>query len=86
MQHFSSLLDDMAIDAIDVLFLDVEGAELSVLQTLNFHRHPVHILVVERPTPAVTRLLEASGYNDLRVTYDSGGDRVFVSSRLPYNL
>ena len=32
------------------------------------------------------RLLEASGYNDLRVTYDSGGDRVFVSSRLPYNL
>ena len=85
-QHFSSLLDDMAIDAIDVLFLDVEGAELSVLQTLNFHRHPVHILVVERPTPAVTRLLEASGYNDLRVTYDSGGDRVFASSRLPYNL
>ena len=59
----------------------VEGAELSVLQTLNFHRHPVRVLVVERPTPAVTRLLEARGFNDLRVTYDSGGDRVFVNSQ-----
>jgi hypothetical protein len=29
-----------------------------VLQTLNFHKHPVRILVVERPTPAVTRLLD----------------------------
>ena len=80
-RRFSSLLDDMAIDTIDVLFLDVEGAELSVLQTLNFRRHPVRVLVVERPTPAVTRLLEARGYNDLRITYDSGGDRVFVSGR-----
>ena len=79
--RFSFLLDDMAIDRVDVLFLDVEGAELSVLQTLNFHRHPVRVLVVERPTPAVTRLLEARGFNDLRVTYDSGGDRVFVNSQ-----
>lgn len=75
--RFSTLLSDMFIDKIDVLFLDVEGAELSVLQTLNFKRHPVRVLVVERPTPAVTRLLEARGYNDLRITYDSGGDRVF---------
>ena len=80
-RRFSSLLDDMAIDKIDVLFLDVEGAELSVLQTLNFIKHPVHILVVERPTPAVSRLLTARGYDDLRITYDSGGDRVFVNSQ-----
>ena len=75
--RFSTLLSDMFIDKIDVLFLDVEGAELSVLQTLNFKRHPVRVLVVERPTPAVTQLLEAHGYNDLRFTFDSGGDRVF---------
>ena len=75
--RFSTLLSDMFIDTIDVLFLDVEGAELSVLQTLNFKRHPVRVIVVERPTATVTRLLEARGYNDLRVTYDSGGDRVF---------
>ena len=78
---FSSLLSDMFFDKIDVLFLDVEGAELSVLQTLNFRKHPVRILVVERPSAAVTRLLEARGYDDLRFTYDSGGDRVFVNSR-----
>ena len=75
--RFSTLLSDMFFDTIDVLFLDVEGAELSVLQTLNFKKHPVRVLVVERPTAAVTRLLETRGYNDLRVTYDSGGDRVF---------
>ena len=76
--RFSTLLSDMFFDAIDVLFLDVEGAELSVLQTLNFKKHPVRVLVVERPTPAVAQLLAARGYNDLRFTYDSGGDRVFV--------
>jgi len=75
--RFSSLLDDMFISKIDVLFLDVEGAELSVLQTLNFERHPVRFLVVERPTHEVSQLLAAHGYSDLRLTYDSGGDRVF---------
>ncbi len=74
---FSTLLSDMDIGKIDVLFLDVEGAELSVLQTLNFQRHPVRVLVVERPTPAVSRLLGMHGYEDLHITYDSGGDRVF---------
>ena len=80
-RRFSTLLSDMFVDAIDVLFLDVEGAEHSVLQTLNFQKHPVRVLVVERPTPAVSRLLKAHGYDDLRITYDSGGDRVFYNSR-----
>lgn len=75
--RFSSLLSRHGIGKIDVLFLDVEGAELSVLQTLNFQKNPVRFLVVERPTPAVSQLLAARGYEDLRVTYDSGGDRVF---------
>jgi hypothetical protein len=78
--RFSTLLSDMFFDKIDVLFLDVEGAELSVLQTLNFKKHPVRILVVERPTPAVAQLLKARGYNDLGFTYDSGGDRVFFGA------
>ena len=77
--RFSTLLSNMFIDNIDVLFLDVEGAERSVLQTLNFKKHPVRVLVVERPTPEVSQLLTARGYNDLRITYDSGGDRVFYN-------
>lgn len=80
-RRFSSLLSDMFIDKIDVLFLDVEGAEHAVLQTLNFQKHPVHVLVVERPTLAVSQLLASHGYDDLRITHDSGGDRVFVNSR-----
>jgi len=79
--RFSALLSDMFIDKIDVLFLDVEGAELSVLQTLNFKQHPVRVLVVERPTQEVSQLLKAHGYDDLRFTFDSGGDRVFFASR-----
>lgn len=76
-RRFSWLLSAHGIGKIDVLFLDVEGAELSVLNTLNFQKNPVRFLVVERPTPMVTRLLQARGYDDLRLTYDSGGDRVF---------
>ena len=79
--RFSALLSQHGIGAVDVLFLDVEGAELSVLQTLNFQKHPVHILVVERPSAAVRRLLAARGFDDLRITHDSGGDRVFVNSQ-----
>jgi len=75
--RFSTLLGRYGIGKIDVLFLDVEGAELSVLQTLNFQKNPVRFLVVERPTPAVSQLLAARGYEDLRITHDSGGDRVF---------
>ena len=71
----------MFIDKIDVLFLDVEGAEHAVLQTLNFQKHPVHVLVVEQPALAVSQLLVSHGYDDLRITHDSGGDRVFVNSR-----
>ena len=78
--RFSRLLSDMNIDKIDILFLDVEGAELSVLQTLDFKKHPVRVLVVERPTQKVSQLLAARGYNDLRFTYDSGGDRVFFGA------
>jgi FkbM family methyltransferase len=80
--RFSALLSQHGIGNIDVLFLDVEGAELSVLQTLNFAKHPVRVLVVERPAPAVLRLLAAHGYEDLRITYDSGGDRVFFNGNL----
>lgn len=78
--RFSRLLNDMNIDKIDILFLDVEGAELSVLETLDFKKHPVRVLVVERPTQQVSQLLAARGYNDLRFTYDSGGDRVFFGA------
>lgn len=78
--RFSRLLSDTNIDKIDILFLDVEGAELSVLQTLDFKKHPVRVLVVERPTQKVSKLLAARGYNDLRFTYDSGGDRVFFGA------
>lgn len=78
--RFSRLLNDMNIDTIDILFLDVEGAELSVLKTLDFKKHPVSVLVVERPTQKVSQLLAARGYNDLRFTFDSGGDRVFFGA------
>jgi len=78
--RFSALLSDMGVGKIDVLFLDVEGAELSALQTLDFRQHPVRYLVVERPSPAVTRMLTARGYDDLGFAFDSGGDRVFFGA------
>lgn len=77
--RLTELLRGKGVERVDIFFLDVEGAELSVLRTLNFRRIPVHIMVVERPTPQVTHLLKRNGFKDLQFTYDSGGDRVFVN-------
>lgn len=77
---FSKLLRQNGVDHIDVLFLDVEGSEHSVLQTLNFRKTHVRALVVERPSAATVHLLRWHGFSDLKLTFDSGGDRIFLKS------
>ena len=77
--RFSTLLQSYGIRHIDLLFLDVEGAEHSVLSTLNFLKNPVRVISVERPTPKTQRLLKEHGFHDMHLTFDSGGDRMFYN-------
>ena len=77
--RFSTLLRRYGITTIDLLFLDVEGAEYGALSTLNHLKNPVRILYVERPGPRALRLLKERGFHDLHISFDSGGDRVFYN-------
>ena len=77
--RFSTLLQRYGITNIDLLFLDVEGAEHSVLNTLNFLKNPVHVMFVERPTRETQRLLKKHGFHDMHLTFDSGKDRMFYN-------
>jgi len=62
-QPISSLLKDVPI--IDAFFLDVEGAELSVLQTMDFEKTCVQVFNIEDgdPSSAVGALLGSAGFS-----------------------
>jgi hypothetical protein len=56
-------LDKHAIDQVDLLLLDVEGAELEVLKGLEFDRHAPRMIVAEDTyTDAVADYLSKHGY------------------------
>lgn len=62
-----SLIDN-GIDHVDVFFLDVEGGELTVLQTIEWGKVPIDMFVVEMDhsnhskNEAVGAVLRAHGY------------------------
>ncbi len=47
---------------MDYLSLDVEGGELHVLEGFNFTKYTFNFMSVERPTPAVHKLLSKNDY------------------------
>ena len=59
----SSLLDKYSVDQIDLLILDVEGAEASVLAGLDFDRHaPRYIVAEDAYNDVIADQLAAKGY------------------------
>lgn len=59
----SRLLDAREIEQLDLLLLDVEGAELDVLRGLDFSRHaPRHILAEDDYSEDVATFLTQHGY------------------------
>lgn len=59
----SKLLDKHHIAALDLLILDVEGAEISVLNGLDFNRHaPRFILAEDAYEDSIAQYLAAQGY------------------------
>lgn len=59
----SSILDDHGVERIDLLILDVEGAEVDVLRGLDFVRHaPRFVLAEDMYDDEVAGLLSDRGY------------------------
>lgn len=76
--RMEKILRGAGIKRVDLWVLDVEGAELDVLQSHDFKKNPVHVLVIERNVHDFTIevfLLER-GFTYWR---EQRGNRIFVN-------
>jgi len=48
---------------IDYMSLDVEGAEELIMRDFPFDVYSIHFMTIERPKPALQKLLKANGYH-----------------------
>ncbi|NBC33625.1 MAG: methyltransferase [Alphaproteobacteria bacterium] len=76
------ILDEAGIPAVDYLSLDVEGAELRVLESFPFGRIPVRVWSIENNagSPRIARLMAGHGY-ELMDTI--GMDEIYVPAQAP---
>ena len=71
-QIFDCVCNDSGIDAIDILKLDIEGAEINVLQHYSFQRKPrllmveIHFFDHENAGEIVKQIVEPHGYQQIR--------------------
>ena len=83
---FAALFADHGFRTIDVMFVDVEGAELEVIRSVDFERVRIRVIVAETVTDPLLSLLRLQGFRKLPVrigTDVSLGDQVFVNDRFP---
>jgi FkbM family methyltransferase len=66
---------------IDYFSLDIEGAELHVMENFPFHRYKFHVITVERPRHLRT-LLEQHDYVYV-MDHGSFGDKLYVHKSIP---
>lgn len=76
----SNILDEYKISYIDYLSVDVEGAELEVIKSIDFNKVKIGVMIIESNFPdtdnEITELLKKNGY----VLADRiAGDNLFVS-------
>ncbi len=64
-RDLGDVLDDAGISRVDYLSLDIEGAELAVLERFPFDRIPVAVWSIENPAgrPEIPALMQAAGYD-----------------------
>lgn len=83
LRAFADIFAENNITRIDFLSVDVEGAEQLVLDSIDYTAVSIRAIVVERPQPNTTQLLERNGFHDLGVGVGTLGDRVFANVRDP---
>lgn len=76
-----SIIDQHGLAKMDLVSIDVEGAEMSVLQSIDWDRVSIRCLMVENNyhEPELGRFLAARGYNFLRRIRQ---DEVYVKESL----
>ena len=59
------MLDAIGVRKVDMFSLDVEGAELAVLKTIDFSKFEISVIVVEENSngAALTQFLQSKGYH-----------------------
>ena len=77
---FSAIFKERDIRTIDLLSVDVEGAEHSVLRSIDFSRVKIRTLVVEKPTDEIHKLLYGAGFNDIDIQTRLG-DRIWHNTQ-----
>ena len=76
--QFSQLFARHGIDKIDLLSIDVEGAEDTVVQSINFQAVRIRMIVIEKPSPLVTNLLIRNKFHPLEIV-TGGADQFFLN-------
>lgn len=77
------ILDYMgAPPVIQYLSLDVEGAELLALQSLDHSRYTFMVVSIERPTPACHKFMNENGYRYI-ITLGRFGETMYVHKDIP---
>jgi len=76
--RFADLFKEHGFARIEVAFIDVEGAELQVLQTIDFDTVKIHFMVLEQAGPEIQELLNKNGF--ARMRQPNSWDTWFVNS------
>lgn len=79
-RSFSDIFSQAKLSDIAFMSLDVEGAEESVLRSIDFDRVSIRVMAIETVTDNITAFLHAKGFRNLRVSL-SLGDRIFVHKK-----
>ena len=77
---FSQLFAKHGIDKIDLLSIDVEGAEDTVVQSIDFRAVKIGMIVIEKPSQLVTALLLRNHFSLLGIV-TRGADQFFLNQR-----
>jgi FkbM family methyltransferase len=81
---FSQLFAKHGIDKIDLLSIDVEGAENAVVQSIDFLAVKIGLIVIEKPSQLVTALLRRNQFSPLDIV-TGGADQFFLNKRWQEN-
>ena len=82
---FAALFEEHRFERIELLSVDVEGAELNVIETIDFTAVSIHYIVVELNPPVEpwTALLLRNGFrvmDESQLTYGNNHDRWFENT------
>lgn len=79
--RLDSLFENLRVSHVDILFIDIEGSELSALLSIDFNKTEVNMILVERnySSRKVLKLLQKTGFERIAAL---GSDDLYINSKL----